>query len=59
MNRKKAILIVSGLQSMALALFCVVFLTNHISLSTFIASVISIGVVSSALIFVIFKKLEN
>lgn len=57
MNRKKAILLLSAIQFFLLALFVVLFVNKAINLTAFIAVVVTIGVVFSALIVVAIRKL--
>lgn len=57
MNRKKALLLLSVIQAFLLALFVVLFVNKVISLTAFVAVVITIGVVFSALIVVAVRKL--
>ena len=57
MNRKKAILLLSAIQFFLLALFVVLFVNKAISLTAFVAVVVTIGIVFSALTFVAIRKL--
>ena len=57
MNRKKAILLLSAIQFFLLALFVVLFVNKAISLTAFVAVVVTIGIVFSALTFVAVRKL--
>ncbi len=57
MNRKKAILLLSAIQFFLLALFVVLFVNKAISLTAFVAVVVTIGIVFSALTVVAVRKL--
>ena len=57
MNRKKALVILFGLQSMLLALLIALFTSNVISLTVFVPLIIFVGVVFSALTVVAVRKL--
>ena len=57
MNRKKAILLLSAIQAFLLAMFVVLFVNKAISLTVFVAVVITIGAVFSALTVVAIRKL--
>lgn len=57
MNRKKAILFISGIESMLLGMFIVLLATGAIRPVTFAAIAIVLGLVASALIFVAIRKL--
>ena len=56
MNRKKAILFISGIESMLLGMFIVLFATRAIRPVMFATIVIILGLVASALIFVAIRK---
>ena len=56
MNRKKAILFISGIQSVLLGMLIVLLATGTIRPVTFAAIVIIVGLVASALIFVAIRK---
>ena len=57
MNRKKALLLISAIEFLLLAIICVLFVEGVIMLATFIAIALVLGVVSSAAIIVIVRKL--
>ena len=57
MNRKKALVILFGLQSMLLALLIALFTSNVISFTVFGPLIIFVGVVFSALTVVAVRKL--
>ncbi|MBQ2209007.1 MAG: hypothetical protein II404_03470 [Prevotella sp.] len=57
MNRKKVLLLLSGIQFFLLALFVMLFVNKAISLTVFLAVAVTIGVVFSALIVVAIRKL--
>lgn len=57
MNRKKALLLISAIEFLLLAIICVLFVEGVIKLATFIAIALVLGVVSSAAIIVIVRKL--
>ena len=57
MNRKKALLLLSGIQAFLLALFIALFVTKAIGLTAFVAVIVTIGVAFSALIVVAVRKL--
>ena len=57
MNRKKALVILFGLQSMLLALLIALFTSNVISFTVFVPLIIFVGVVFSALTVVVVRKL--
>lgn len=57
MNRKKALVILFGLQSMLLALLIALFTSNVISFTVFVPLIIFVGVVFSALTVVAVRKL--
>lgn len=57
MNRKKALLLLSLIQAFLLAMFVALFVNKAIGLTAFVAVVITIGVVFSALIVVAVRKL--
>ena len=57
MNRKKALVILFGLQSMLLALLIALFISNVISFTVFVPLIIFVGVVFSALTVVAVRKL--
>ena len=56
MNRKKAILFISGIESMLLGMFIVLLATGAIRPVTFAAIAIVLGLLASALIFVAIRK---
>ena len=57
-NRKKAILMLSGLEMAAVLMLTVLFLNNAISLTLFIAMLAAVCFISSAVMFVIIRKLN-
>jgi hypothetical protein len=57
MNRKKALVILFGLQSMLLALLIALLTSNVISFTVFVPLIIFVGVVFSALTVVAVRKL--
>ncbi|MBQ3362029.1 MAG: hypothetical protein IJ185_00935 [Prevotella sp.] len=57
MNRKKALLLLSVIEAFLLAMFVVLFVNKAIGLTAFVACVITIGIISSALIVVAIRKL--
>ena len=57
MNRKKALLLLSLIQAFLLAMFVVLFVNKTIGLTAFVACVVTIGVVFSALIVAAVRKL--
>ena len=57
MNRKKALVMLLGLQSMLLALLIALFISNVISFTVFVPLIIFVGVVFSALTVVAVCKL--
>lgn len=57
MNRKKALIMLLGLQSMLLALLIALFISNVISFTVFVPLIIFVGVVFSALTVVAVRKL--
>ena len=57
MNRKKALLLISALEALLLAIAVVLYTAGSINLSAFIAIVVVVGVIASALIGVAFRKL--
>ena len=57
MNRKKALVILFGLQSMLLALLIALFTSNVISFTVFVPLIIFVGAVISALTIVAVRKL--
>ncbi len=57
MNRKKALLLISALEALLLAIAVVLYTAGSINLSAFIAIVVVVGVIASALIVVAFRKL--
>ncbi len=57
MNRKKALVMLLGLQSMLLALLIALFISNVISFTVFVPLIIFVGVVFSALTVVAVRKL--
>ena len=57
MNRKKVLLLLSVIQAFLLAMFVMLFVNKAIGLTAFVAVVITIGVVFSALIVVAVRKL--
>jgi hypothetical protein len=57
MNRKKALLLLSLIQAFLLAMFVALFVNKAIGLTAFVAVVITIGIVFSALIVVAVRKL--
>jgi hypothetical protein len=57
MNRKKALVMLLGLQSMLLALLIALFTSNVISFTVFVPLIIFVGVVFSALTVVAVRKL--
>ncbi len=59
MNRKKAILLWSSLESMLLAMLLVLFISGSLPLRLFIAVVVLLAVVSLAVVMVIFRKIPQ
>ncbi len=57
MNRKKALLLISALEALLLAIAVVLYTAGSINLSAFIAILVVVGVIASALIVVAFRKL--
>jgi len=57
MNRKKALLLLSLIQAVLLAMFVALFVNKAIGLTAFAACVVTIGVVFSALIVAAVRKL--
>ena len=57
MNRKKALVILFGLQSMLLALLIALFTSNVISFTVFVPLIIFVGVAFSAFTVVAVRKL--
>ena len=57
MNRKKALLLLSVIEAFLLAMFVVLFVNKAIGLTAFVACVVTIGVVFSALIVAAVRKL--
>ena len=57
MNRKKALVILFGLQSMLLALRIALFTSNVISFTVFVPLIIFVGAVISALTILAVRKL--
>ena len=57
MNRKKALLLISALEALLLAIAVVLYTAGSINLSAFIAILVVVGVIASALIVVAFCKL--
>jgi hypothetical protein len=59
MNRKKAILLWSSLESMLLAMLLVLFISGSLPLRLFIAVVVLLAVVSLAVVMVIIRKIPQ
>ena len=59
LNRKKAIILLSGFQAFVLALICVFLHMGYMSITTFFYSAIAIALITSALLVVIIKKTNN
>ena len=57
MNRKKALLIISGIQAFLTAVALVLFVEGFIRPITFAALLLVIALVSSAVIFIALRKL--
>ncbi len=59
MNRKKAILLWSSLESMLLAMLLVLFISGSLPLRLFIAVVVLLALVSLAVVMVIIRKIPQ
>ncbi len=57
MNRKKALILILGLQIMLLALLVVLYVSGSISMYVFVPLVVSVGAVFSGLTIVAVRKL--
>lgn len=58
MNRKKAILLLAGTESFLLAICMVLFISGTINFKAFIGLALAIGIVSSAVIVAVIRKLN-
>ena len=57
MNRKKALLLLTGFETMLLVILCMLFSRGAIGLHMFIGVALTIGVLSIAAVILIVKKL--
>ena len=58
MRRKKAIMLSALIEALVLGLLLVLFFTGVVSLNLFIALAVLVGLLSSAAVMVIIKKVE-
>ena len=58
MRRKKAIMLSALIEALVLGLLLVLFFTGVVSLNLFIALAVLVGLLSSAVVMVIIKKVE-
>lgn len=58
MRRKKAIMLSALIEALVLGLLLVLFFTGVVSLNLFIALAVLVGLLSSAAVMVIIKKIE-
>ena len=56
MNRKKGLLLLTGLEGFLLALFCMLFLNGQMNLKAFIAAVLATSIVASSIVIILIKK---
>ena len=59
MNRKKAILMLSGVEAFLMTMIVVLFLTGVISPKVFVALIIVLGIASSGFMAVIVRKFQS
>ncbi len=57
MNRKKALLLITALQTALLVMLIVLFTSHAIKLTTFVAGVLVVGVVFSVITILAIRKL--
>lgn len=55
-NRKKAILMLTGLETFLFALLVVLFISGAVSPTLFLALALTVALVSSSILFVVLRK---